>query len=864
MAETAVRSDVLQALFDLQRYLSDQVAPMMMVEAVELLLDQPPALVAAEIQGWAAAQYRGTGAGLPVSDYYFHAVKKIHMMSEFELLDRTTLTKYLGGLMRAVVAMSPADEQKVLVDNLRLLGRSTSTVAPVTVLHRQVGTATLPSTGASSSAAGPAAAGPTSAEYRRFSLLLTRVGEFALAGGGLTAGAPASAVEPASAAALSPGMAAALAGVSTGTRGDILPGLLVAAATSARTDADLNDLLRRIGEAGLDTRPEQALRVLARSLPEWSAESPWDDAIAGRLNASHPLEAMRRITMATDDPAEGARRFNEMVQAAIERFNDGSLVQASSMFDLAERILSERKLAPEVANSIRRRSHERLSEEHLRAFAEKPARHAQLRRVLGFFPALRSQGLLESLFQGEPRRGRRRLILALLEVHGASARTEVIEQLQRVATGGLEDPRGFYVRNLLFLLRRIPRSPEASLEKELDLLIPFSRPGNSVFVAKEAIWTLGQVPHPRAEQALMRRLEDYEDLLEKSPPGEDTTDLRGLLDKTVSTLARFGSQPARRAVVQHALRGNPALGDCMARVVELAGQDLSEDRELVELLVENIRNELPKKVLGLVFQKDGRSLAHLLRAISATTAPAVRQLLEEIVEKFPADEFARVAAASLAALGAMVRSPEAPAKILSGDLELFGLPNLFQSLSESRLSGTLTLSEEEGRGFATLVFDEGRVQRCENGVLRGATAFYQLFEKPIPGSFLFRAAGADRDTAGKGIQPGADEAPFEVLPAVLEALRRYDELQQARTLVPDDAPIKPAGGKPTRPDEEEDAGFLRTLWAKVSAGATAVECEATMPEDSYRIRRMLAHWVEEGALQIAAGAGRLSAAGQTS
>src|SRR4030095_760582 len=144
-------------------------------------------------------------------------------------------------------------------------------------------------------------------------------------------------------------------------------------------------------------------------------------------------------------------------------------------------------------------------------------------------------GLLEALFQGEPRRDRRKLLIALLEVHGPDARAAAREQLERVVSGALEDPRGFYIRNLIFLLRRIPRPAEESLDKELGLLIPLSRPGHPVLVAKEAIWTLGQMAHPRAEQALMRRLEDYEDLLEKAGEG-DTTSLMGVLDKTVSTL----------------------------------------------------------------------------------------------------------------------------------------------------------------------------------------------------------------------------------------------------------------------------------------------------------------------------------------
>ena len=69
-------------------------------------------------------------------------------------------------------------------------------------------------------------------------------------------------------------------------------------------------------------------------------------------------------------------------------------------------------------------------------------------------------------------------------------------------------------------------------------------------------------------------------------------------------------------------------------------------------------------------------------------------------------------------------------------------------------------------------------------------------------------------------------------------------------MVPDEAPLKPTD-KPTTPLEGEDKEFSDTLWEKVTSGATAAECEASLAVDSYRVRQLLAHWVEEEALMIA-------------
>jgi hypothetical protein len=48
--------------------------------------------------------------------------------------------------------------------------------------------------------------------------------------------------------------------------------------------------------------------------------------------------------------------------------------------------------------------------------------------------------------------------------------------------------------------------------------------------------------------------------------------------------------------------------------------------------------------------------------------------------------------------------------------------------------------------------------------------------------------------------------------------------------------------------EDEDPDFAHLVWTHVAKGATAQACEAAIQTDAYRIRRLLAHWLEEGAL----------------
>ena len=77
-------------------------------------------------------------------------------------------------------------------------------------------------------------------------------------------------------------------------------------------------------------------------------------------------------------------------------------------------------------------------------------------------------------------------------------------------------------------------------------------------------------------------------------------------------------------------------------------------------------------------------------------------------------------------------------------------------------------------------------------------------------------------------------------------MRRYDELQQVRVLVPDEAVLTTTGTRPSRPPDEKDVTLVRTLWKEVIQGGTPAHCESEIPLDSYRIRQILAHWLEEG------------------
>jgi hypothetical protein len=435
----------------------------------------------------------------------------------------------------------------------------------------------------------------------------------------------------------------------------------------------------------------------------------------------------------------------------------------------------------------------------------------------------------------------------LLEVHGSLVRDAVIERLRTPIGQGAGDEDWYFRRNLLYLIRRIPRAAGASPDEDVDVAVRHAELKFPAPLVKEAIANLGQLKYERSERTLIGLLQDLEAMLAKTGEGSyDPREARLLLDRVSAALARFGTPAARRAVVEHGLKVKPELGDTMARLAELSGQDFSGDTGVVEKLLASVKANTPFKLFGLVLKKD-RNLPSLVEALSGTNHPAVREMFDEIVRRFPGEDAGKTAAKALetfahAPATAVESSGAGPS--LSGDLELFGLPALLQSLAESGTSGVATLRSPKGDAFGTIVLRGGKLKSCQTGKLVGEEAYFQLLERPLPGSFLFsrQPDGAPDDATG---------TLRDVLPLTLEGMRRFDELQQATALVPDDLALKPTNVKPTPLAGEKDGILVNDLWTRVSRSATPRQCEAEIKADSYRIRRLLAHWMVTGALAAA-------------
>src|SRR6266542_730033 len=695
MTDQTPSPEVREALEELQRYLADNIPPLVVADSVRLLLRYPAELIATSIHAWALGQ-RDTS--VPLSDYLYHGARKIFLMGDFKLLPQEPFDEFMAGLKNSLLDFCPDADRGILATSLESLADAANVpTTQVDMIFRQSVGARRPLAAASAresrTAASVAGSGnfvapggaPISEEQfrglRRISLLLQRLEAEAVEGD-----------------------------ISKSTKkGQILASrALSVAARHSESDAELDQHLERLRSLGLEVSTQDIFRALGQVTPAWVAPAGAEtQKLPPRPHSA--LETMRRLVTQADAPGEIDKRYQELVRAAVERLNEGSLAQGVAMLDLAEQLASEKKVDLAAVEAARRKGDEGIDFERLRRFAEIPEQHPLLRRVLNFFIALTPSSLFDGLV-GESRRERRRLVLLLLEVHGEAAREAALDRLRLQLTPGAGDEEFYFRRNMLYLLRRLSRATKESMDEEIAIYVRHADARYPQHTVKEAVAGLGQIRNEKAEKALLQLMEDIElalSVTQEPPP--NAPDMKAALDRIAGALARFGSVGARRGLIDHAFKKKAEFGDTMARLTEFAGQDLSTDEEAVKRLLESLRAAAPFKLFGLTLHQSYENVLYIVQALSATPTPGVRKIFEDLIKRFPDQEFAKVAAKSLQTFASGRPTAEAePAGSLAGDLSLFGVPALVQSLAEAQVSGTLTLKSPKGEPFATVMLRQDR------------------------------------------------------------------------------------------------------------------------------------------------------------
>src|SRR5262249_17539646 len=149
---------------------------------------------------------------------------------------------------------------------------------------------------------------------------------------------------------------------------------------------ELTRHLEKIRGQGIATPMGDVFRTLGWSLPGWTAAGADGETVPA--TTGRPIEAMNRIVALAPDAQERAKRWGEMIYAAIEQFNEGRLAQAASILEAAKRLIAERHPDPSIVGQVLAQAEGALSEAVLKKLVESPTKHGLLRKVLEFFPSL--------------------------------------------------------------------------------------------------------------------------------------------------------------------------------------------------------------------------------------------------------------------------------------------------------------------------------------------------------------------------------------------------------------------------------------------------------------------------------------------
>ena len=623
------------ALEEVEQYLEDRVPPLMVADSVEVLLSLPENAVAAEIRSWADRLLQAQ-PGLGLGDALFHAVHKLSVLGELDLVDNTKLLRFLRSLGAVLAAACPPGPER---DRLR---RGLATLGEAESLRSAEVEQTAPQ----------AAAGHTTAPLelhspgiRRLTLLEQRLRREVAAPGP----------------------------VAESVRRRIASQAIAAAAMEARNEKDLENHLQRLKDAGVPPGAEHVLRSLGQELGNWALPKGLGDDTT-ELGPAHEVRAMKQIVALPEDPAEVARRYRHLVAAATEQFNEGNLGRAVQMFDLAQKLASEKKIEAGFLEPIQAKGHEALDPARLRHYMERPDRVPQLQQVMDFFErGLSAERLLEQL-ESEERRDRRRLLLDLLVVHGDKARALALAKLE-APPAGVSD---FAQRNWIYLLRLVPRAAADRSDAEIEAVARCAAAGRPGFLVKEALTYLGQTRHPRVPETLAALLSAWEARLETGRlDDQGIGEGQAVLDRLASAIARQGGPEGWRALVRHGLSKRAELGDTTARLAELGTQDLSASEDVVETLLGLVADALPRGgMLGRLVSRQDQGLKPLIASLAGTRTPEVRERLLDIKTRFAAQDAGKAAARALEGPPA-ASGPNAPVALPhSGELDGYSLPAL--------------------------------------------------------------------------------------------------------------------------------------------------------------------------------------------
>lgn len=169
---------------------------------------------------------------------------------------------------------------------------------------------------------------------------------------------------------------------------------------------------------------------------------------------------------------------------------------------------------------------------------------------------------------------------------------------------------------------------------------------------------------------------------------------------------------------------------------------------------------------------------------------------------------------------------------LQGNLALFDLPTVIQTIVGPRQVGTLSLRSRVGKLAARISVRNGKIMQCTFAHLSGEHALYELLSHNVPMDFVFEQLPEDAVVAMD--KSMATKEPYHLL---IEAARRADELPKLMMNLSWPAAVyRQAVAQPewsTLSEENQIVG--RKIWFMLEVGVTVQQLTEKLPFDRYAV-----------------------------
>src|SRR5438067_7571269 len=110
------------ALSAFQRYLQEEIPPAAASHPLETLMAQPPDVLMQQVATWTAEQSRLRA--IAPRDLLLHALKKVYITGELQLLDREAVANYLDRVTSVALRLCPDADRDQLRSDLTLMRMS--------------------------------------------------------------------------------------------------------------------------------------------------------------------------------------------------------------------------------------------------------------------------------------------------------------------------------------------------------------------------------------------------------------------------------------------------------------------------------------------------------------------------------------------------------------------------------------------------------------------------------------------------------------------------------------------------------------------------------------------------------------------